>query len=145
MLVFAGARNAFNWAASKIRGTEHEHVHEAQQYGVRTAYSVGLIHGVGAETGTQVLVIATAVGASSQGMGVAALGAFVVGLLISNTIVTVVSTAGFVSTRKRQSIYVAAGLVAAIFSLVVGFFFLFQQGGLLPDLGQYFSWIGGPD
>lgn len=145
MLVFAGARNALNWLRHKFSGRQHEHVHEAQQYGVRTAYSVGLIHGIGAETGTQVLVIATAVGASSQGTGVAALGAFVLGLLISNTIVTIISTAGFVSSQRRQNLYVAAGVVAAIFSLVVGTFFLLRQGGILPDLGEYFKWIGGPD
>ena len=145
MLVFAGARNAMGWIDAKIRGRVHEHVHEAQQYGARTAYGVGLIHGVGAETGTQVLVIATAVGASSRGTGVAALAAFVAGLLVSNTIVTVLSTAGFVSSRKRQGIYVAAGLVAAVFSLVVGVLFLFQSGDALPDLGEYFRWIGGPD
>jgi len=145
MLVFAGARNAAGWLRAKIAGKPHEHVHEAQQYGARTAYGVGLIHGIGAETGTQVLVIATAVGASSQATGIAALGAFVLGLLISNTIVTIISTAGFVSSRRRQSIYVTAGLFAAVFSLVVGFFFLFREGGVLPDLGQYFTWIGGPD
>jgi len=69
----------------------------------------------------------------------------VLGLLISNTIVTVISTAGFVSSQRRQNIYVAAGVVAAIFSLVVGTFFLLRQGGVLPDLGEYVKWIGGPD
>jgi len=144
MLVFAGVRNAFEIARSRLLGRPHEHVHEAQQYGMKTAYAVGLIHGIGAETGTQVLVIATAVGAGSRGMGTAALGAFVVGLLISNSVVTLVSTAGFVSSQRRQVIYVAAGLVAAVFSLFVGAFFLFHEASILPDLGQYFRWVGGP-
>ena len=144
MLVFAGIRNGYSLVRSKFLGRPHEHVHEAQQYGVKTAYAVGLIHGVGAETGTQVLVIATAVGAGSRAMGVAALSAFVAGLLISNSIVTVISTAGFVSTQRRQGIYVAAGLVAAIFSLLVGIFFVTEHGSALPDLGQYSRWIGGP-
>ncbi len=143
MLVFAGVRNGFGVMREKLLGRPHEHVHEAQQYGMKTAYGVGLIHGVGAETGTQVLVIATAVGAGSRAMGVAALGAFVVGLLISNSVVTVVSTAGFVSSQRRQGIYVAAGIVAAVFSLLVGLFFLFHQANVLPDLGHYTRWIGG--
>jgi high-affinity nickel permease len=144
MLVFAGARNAIGVVRERVFGRPHQHVHEAQQYGVRTAYAVGLIHGVGAETGTQVLVIATAVGAGSQVMGVAALGAFVVGLLISNTIVTVISTAGFVSSQRRQWIYVAAGLLAGVFSLFVGLFFLLHDANILPNLDTYFRWIGGP-
>ncbi|MEX2246106.1 MAG: hypothetical protein WEC75_05420 [Dehalococcoidia bacterium] len=144
MLVFSAVRNGYAWLRAKMAGRPHEHVHEAQQYGVRTAYGVGLIHGIGAETGTQVLVIATAVGAASRMTGVIALMAFVVGLLISNSIVTVISTAGFVSSQRRQAIYVAVGLLAAIFSLFVGVLFLFAAGGELPDLGQYVEWIGGP-
>ncbi len=147
MLIFAGVRNGFNWLRARISG-EHPHEHDARgadQYGVRTAYSVGLIHGIGAETGTQVLVIATAVGAGSKLMGVGALMAFVVGLLISNSFVTFATTVGFVSSRRRQGIYVFAGLLAAVFSLIVGLVFLFRAGDFLPDLDPFFRWIGGPD
>ena len=147
MLVFAGVRNAFRWLRSRISG-EHPHdhdVHGMDQYGARTAYGVGLIHGIGAETGTQVLVIATAVGAGTKAMGVAAMMAFVLGLLISNSFVTLATTAGFVSSRRRQEIYVFAGVLAAVFSLVVGLVFLFRAGGFLPELDPYFRWLGGPD
>jgi high-affinity nickel-transport protein len=143
MLVFAGVRNGFNAVRSRFLGRPHEHVHEAQQYGLKTAYGIGMIHGVGAETGTQVLVITTAAGAGSKTMGVVALGAFLCGLLISNSIVTVMTTIGFVSSRQRQTVYVAAGLFAAIFSLFVGLFFLTRSADLLPNLDQYFHWIGG--
>ncbi len=147
MLIFAGVRNGFNWLRARVSG-EHPHEHDAQgtdQYGVRTAYSVGVIHGIGAETGTQVLVIATAVGAGSTLMGIGALMAFVVGLLISNSFVTFATAVGFVSSRRRQWIYVLAGVLAAVFSLIVGLVFLFQAGDFLPDLDPYFRWIGGPD
>ncbi len=147
MLVFAGVRSLANSAWARIHGHRHEHVnvHGIDQYGPKTAYTVGLIHGIGAETGTQVLIIATAVGAGSKVMGVSALFAFVVGLLISNTFVTVATTFGFVSARRRQFVYVCAGLFAAIFSLVVGFIFLFAAGGVLPDLDRYLHWVGGPN
>lgn len=146
MLIFAGVRNAYRWLIARIQGRlEHEHVEAADQYGARTAYAIGMIHGVGAETGTQVLVIATAVGAGSKGMGIATLFTFVSGLLISNSIVTVLSTAGSVSARRRQSIYVAACVLAATFSLALGLVFLFEAGSILPNLDPYFRWIGGPD
>ena len=146
MLVFAGVRNAFNWLRAKVRGEEHHgHVHAADQYGVRTAYAVGLIHGIGAETGTQVLIIATAVGAGTKAMGITALMAFVLGLVISNSFVTIASTTGFISARRRQSIYVSVGVLAACFSLAIGLLFLLQASDILPDLGQRFRWIGGPD
>jgi high-affinity nickel-transport protein len=143
MLVFAGVRNAWHWARSHVG--QHEHTHfEPQRYSARTALGIGVIHGIGAETGTQALIIATAVGATSQGVAIGALLVFVVGLLISNTIVTVTSTVGFVSARRRQKIYVLAGLVAAVFSLVLGVVFLTASTGILPDLDPYFRWVGGP-
>jgi|CXWL01.1.fsa_nt_gi high-affinity nickel-transport protein len=146
MLVFAGIRNGWSWLRGKVNGQhEHRHVHAADQYGWKTAYGIGMIHGVGAETGTQALIIATAAGASTKGTSVLVLLTFVLGLLISNSVVTVMSTTGFVSAHRRQSIYVAAGLIAAVFSLVIGIIFLAQAGDQLPDLGQYFEWIGGPD
>jgi len=145
MLVFAGVRNLWGALRARLFGHPHEHVHETQRYGVRTAVGIGMIHGIGAETGTQALVIATAVGASSQASGVVALVAFLVGLLISNSIVTVISSAGFVSSAQRKWIYVGAGMLAAVFSLIVGLVFVFEWGSILPDLDRYLDWIGGPD
>jgi high-affinity nickel-transport protein len=135
MLVFVGVRNIANSLWARLHGHRHvhEHVHGIDQYGPRTAYVVGLIHGIGAETGTQVLIIATAVGAGTKVMGVAALMAFVLGILISNTFVTIATTFGFVSARRRQLVYVGAGALAAGFSLVVGIIFLFAAGGILPS------------
>lgn len=145
MLIFAGVRNGLGWLAARVRGErEHAQVVAAQQYGVKTAYGVGVIHGVGAETGTQVLIIATAVGAGSTAMSVATLLAFVVGLLIANSVITIITTVGFISVRRRQQIYALAGLVAAFFSLAVGLVFLLGSGIALPDLGRYFRWVGGP-
>jgi high-affinity nickel permease len=143
MIVFAGARNLYERLRAKVFGRPREHVHTSQSYGVRTAVGIGMIHGVGAETGTQALVIATVVGADSQLLGVIALCAFLVGLLISNSVVTVISSMGFVSSRQRQWLYVGAGLFAAVFSLLVGVFFILKSANALPDLQHYFSWLGG--
>lgn len=144
MMVFAGVAHAGRWIRSRIGRHEHVHADFSQQYGARTAFGVGMIHGVGAETGTQALVIATAVGATSKTVAVITLLVFVVGLLISNSFITIASTVGFVSARQRQIAYVAAGFVAAIFSLVVGLVFTFGATGILPDLDPYFRWVGGP-
>lgn len=125
-----------------------QHAHDPdpnRRYGARTAYGIGLIHGVGAETGTQVLIIGTAVGADSKPMGIAALLFFVAGLLVSNSVVTVATSAGFVSARRQRGVYVAVGFLAAIFSLVIGLLFLFEAGGELPNLDPFVRWIGGPD
>lgn len=137
MVVFAGVRNMYEGIRSRVFGRPRHHVHSSQTYGVRTAVGIGMIHGVGAETGTQALVIATAVGASSQFLGVVSLCAFIVGLLISNSIITVISSMGFGTSRQRQWIYVGAGIFAAVFSLAVGIVFLLQSGDVLPNLDPF--------
>jgi high-affinity nickel-transport protein len=145
MLVFAGVANAWSWIRSRVGKHEHHHHAMPQTYTGRSAFGIGLIHGIGAETGTQALIIATAVGATSKATAIGTLLFFVVGLLISNSIVTIMSTAGFVSAKKRTAIYITVGFVAAVFSLVLGVLFLLQAGDTLPGLDKYFKWIGGPD
>ena len=47
----------------------------------------------------------------------------------------VVSASGFLASRSRQAIYIAIGIVAGVFSLVVGTAFLFGLEGVLPAIG----------
>ena len=84
-------------------------------------------------------------GNSTVHTAIATLFFFVFGLLMSNSLVAIMSTAGFVTAQRRTAIYIVVGFVAAVFSLVVGIFFLLQSGDLLPGLDQYTSWIGGPN
>jgi len=134
MLVFDGARYGWRRLQARLHGHAHVEPLEMSSYGTRTALGVGMIHGIGAETGTQVLLIAAVGGASSAGLGVPMLLAFVLGLLISNFAIVVVSSIGFVASQTRELIYVAIGAVAGVFSLIIGAVFLFGLDGLLPDL-----------
>jgi high-affinity nickel-transport protein len=136
MLVFDGIRYGWRRFQARLHGHEHVEPLEMSSYGPRTAFGVGMIHGIGAETGSQVLLIAAVGGASSAGLGVPMLAAFVVGLLVSNFAIVVVSSVGFVSSQTRERVYVAFGAVAGVFSLVVGAVFLLGLSGGLPDLGN---------
>jgi hypothetical protein len=135
MLVFDGARYGWRRFQARLHGHEHVEPLEMSSYGVRTAFGVGMIHGIGAETGSQVLLIAAVGGAASGGLGVPMLFAFVVGLLLSNFAIVLVSSVGFVSSQARERVYVAFGAVAGVFSLVVGSIFVFGLDHGLPDLG----------
>ena len=68
--------------------------------------------------------------------------AFILGLLISNTVIVVLTATGFVASQLRQPLYVAIGVVAGAFSIAVGLLFLFGAEGAMPDLGQILSFIG---
>jgi len=135
MLVFDAIRYGWRRVQARIHGHEHVEPLEMSSYGARTSFGVGVIHGIGAETGTQVLLIAAVGGASSAGLGVPMLFAFVIGLLISNFAIVLLSSVSFVSSQAREQLYVAIGAVAGLFSLFVGTVFLFGLEGNLPDLG----------
>ena len=136
MLVFDGVRYGWRRFQARLHGHEHVEPLEMSSYGTRTAFGVGMIHGIGAETGSQVLLIAAVGGAASAGLGIPMLGAFVLGLLASNLVIVVVSSVGFVASQARERLYVAVGLVAGVFSLVIGSIFLLALDGLLPDVGS---------
>ncbi|MBI3522615.1 MAG: hypothetical protein HY071_05870 [Chloroflexi bacterium] len=135
MLVFDVSRNAWGALQARIHGHEHRPTAHSTQYGPRTAFGVGVIHGIGAETGSQALLLAGVAGVTG-GQGVVILAAFVLGLLASNTLVAVVSASGFIGAQRLRSLYVGVGLVAGIASLIVGFFFIAGSGTSLPDLQE---------
>ena len=140
MLVFDAARHAWRKLQARLHGHEHVDPMEMSSYGVRTAFGVGVIHGIGAETGTQVLLIAAIGGASSEGLGFPMMLAFIVGLLISNSIVVLITATGFIASRMRERLYVVIGVVAGTFSLVIGAIFLFGLESSLPSLE---AWLFG--
>jgi cytochrome c biogenesis protein CcdA len=108
---------------------QHAHLHRHvavvpvdpfMRYGSWSSFGVGLLHGVGAETPTQVLVLAAAAHASGLPASLGLLACFVVGLAAANTLVAAASTLGF---RRVLGHRLVAGTLAALtagFSLVVG-------------------------
>ena len=135
MLVFDLARNGWGALQAKVHGHEHRPSAHATQYGPKTAFGVGMIHGVGAETGSQALLLAGIAGVSGV-TGVVILLAFIVGLLISNTLVAVVSASGFIGAQRMRTVYVIVGTFAGIASLVIGLIFIGGLGTILPDLQE---------
>ncbi len=122
------------------RPGHHHHKHPEPEsdafmnYGRRTAFGVGMIHGVGAETPTQLVIFLTAAGAGGPVVGEVLLGAFLVGLLTSNSLITLGTAFGFMKASENWTLYVVVALMTATFSLVIGTLFLFGQGTLLPAI-----------
>jgi ABC-type nickel/cobalt efflux system permease component RcnA len=120
------------------RPGHHHHKHPEpdafMNYGRRTAFLVGMIHGVGAETPTQLLIFLTAAGAGGQLVGEVLLGTFLVGLLISNSIITAGTAFGFLRAGENWTLYVSIAILTAVFSLVIGVLFILGKGTLLPAL-----------
>jgi cytochrome c biogenesis protein CcdA len=117
----------------------HTHRHLApvdpfMTYDGWSSFGIGLLHGVGAETPTQIVVFVAASNASSRPASVALLVCFVIGLVASNTLVATASTFGFRRVlRTRTATAVLAG-VTAVFSIGVGLVFLLGHASGLPSL-----------
>lgn len=139
MLAFDLSRHGWRRFQAWLHGHEHVEPLEMSSYGPRTAFGVGVIHGVGAETATQVLLIAAIGGAGSIGLGLPMMFAFIIGLVVSNTLIVVISASGFLASQARQRVYVVVGALAGTFSLVVGAAFLFGIENLLPNLEGLFG------
>jgi ABC-type nickel/cobalt efflux system permease component RcnA len=122
------------------RPGHHHHKHPEpdddafMNYGRGTAFVVGMIHGIGAETPTQIVIFLAAAGAGGKAVGEAVLAAFIVGLLTSNSLITFGSAVGFLKASENWKIYVSIAVITAVFSLVIGTLFLFGNGAVLPAI-----------
>ena len=117
----------------------HHHVHRGtlppdpfEPYGSRTSFAVGMLHGVGAETPTQVLLFLTAARAGGTVAGEVALVAFIAGLIVSNAVIAAASTFGFLNARRHFRIFATVAVVTAAASVAIGTLLVLGQDSRLP-------------
>lgn len=135
MLIMDGVEKISNYIHSKIpHRHEHLEIKEHKKNASAAAFIVGVIHGIGAETPTQVLLFVTAAGVGKGLFGIIVLFIFVSGLITSNTFISILSVIGYTKAKNNSKIYVGLGLVTATFSLVIGSLFLLNKGSILPAI-----------
>jgi high-affinity nickel-transport protein len=114
----------------------HHHKHPEPDafvnYAKGTSFLVGMLHGVGGETPTQVAIFLAVAGVGGKLAGVAVLATFLIGLLGSNTLITIGSSLGFLQASRHWGVYATVAILTAIFSLVLGTLFLLGEEALLP-------------
>lgn len=121
MLIFQGIARVVNFLTGKH---EHHKLKYPQNFGIKTSFLIGTVHGIGAETPTQILLFVTAAGVGGGIQGGILLLIFVLGLLISNSAVVLLSLLGFMRARGNSRIYMIFGILVGLMSLIVGFLFL---------------------
>ena len=133
MLLFSAVHLATHRVQGRITGRVRERTAPtAGYYGVGASTGIGMIHGIGAETGSQALILAGAAGASSAAAGSFLLVFFTIGLVISNSLITIASTMGILGSRSHRYTFIGLGILIGGFSLVVGILFLAGKGNVLP-------------
>lgn len=126
-------------AETKIHSHAHKHVvpmpsDPFTEYGPATSFVIGMVHGVGAETPTQILLFTTAAGIAGARGGIAVVGVFVLALLLGNTVLAAVASAGFSTGKKMPLLYMGLAAASAIVSMWVGASYLFDRPEMLLSL-----------
>src|SRR5262249_16808078 len=117
MLLFDGLAAAVAWARSRLRGEARPfQIKTSTGYGPRTAFAIGVLHGVGAETATQALLFLAVAGMGGRLLGSLMLATFVAGLVASNSLVALATLSGFRVASKNAAALRVMGGVVALFS-----------------------------
>lgn len=132
MLVGQGLRALWNRARRRQPDLTRDSAGRVTAYGPMASTGIGMIHAVGAETGTQALLLASAAGATSVLAGSFLLAAFAVGLVVSNTVIALASLTGVIGARGSRRVQLILGTLIGTFSLALGAVFLFQKSSILP-------------
>jgi high-affinity nickel-transport protein len=120
---------------SRITAPTHSHDHEHDgdsEYTNKAAVGIGAIHGVGAETPTQVVVFLAAASAGGVWAGIVVLFVFVLGLIVSNSAITFASVSGFSMATRSQAVQIGFGVFTAAMSIGIGILFLTGSDAILP-------------
>lgn len=157
MLAIAGARRAWSWARNghgrqgradrepvyagapapvpqpATEAALHDHDPFAE-YGNRTAVGVGVLHGVGAETPTQILIFLAAAGAGGTMAGMVTLLAFLGGLVTANSVISVAAAYGFLGANRRFTVYAVVAVITGVVSIAIGLLFLLGRDSALPAI-----------
>ena len=136
ILLLVAAARWLRWKMRRLRKPELARPESfAWNYDRKSVFIVGAIHGLGAETPTQLFVFLLAANLGGTGKGFLGLTAFLAGLLLMNSLMTA-SAAGLfrigAGIPKMQNALM--GLTAA-YSFVIGVLFVLGSTSTLPVLG----------
>lgn len=109
----------------------HSHRHDLElpnaataSYGGGAATGIGMLHGVGIESPTQIAVFVASTAAVGWGFGVALLLAWCVGLVVANAIIAVIAGAGLLQAERNFGIYAGIAVVVSLASIGLGVLYL---------------------
>lgn len=93
----------------------------------RCALAIGAIHGVGAETGTQVLLICALPGSSGFSSALLMLAGFILGMLISTIGLAFLFSEGYYFVLMKKSSLIIVSYTVALMSIFSGCLFVFGR------------------
>lgn len=103
-------------------------------FDTRSVFVIGIIHGLGAETPSQLMIFLLAANLGGAMLGMLGLGMFLTGLLTMNALMTASAAGVFGLSRHRPHLLRAISALTGAYSLAMGVVFLAGRSSLLPVL-----------
>jgi high-affinity nickel-transport protein len=104
-------------------------------YTGRSVFAIGVLHGVGAETPSQLALFFLTANLGGTSRGMLGLAAFSIGLVAMNALMTASMGGAFKAGGHNPRLYHVIAWTGAAYSFVIGFIFLFGMSDWLPALG----------
>lgn len=124
MLVLDAISTGYHKLLHNFEFSHPHHTLREEKYGPATAAGIGLIHGIGAETPTQVGAFLVLLGIGKGPKAILFLLCFVLGIFISNLIVAALSFYGYKKIMRNERLYLSVGIITAVFSIILGLIFI---------------------
>ena len=134
------AINGFLWMAWKARRIWNPQAPQPERfqwmYNGKSVFVIGILHGVGAETPSQLALFFLAKSLGGTANGMMGLAAFALGLVAMNALMTATMGGAFrASGHHHPRLYHLIAWTGAAYSCIIGLIFLFGISDRLPSLG----------
>ncbi len=133
-LLISGSRWLI-WRVGSLFKRRNERLASFQwSYSDKSVVLIGVAHGLGAETPTQLSLFLLAANLGGIGKGLLGLVMFVIGLLVMNTLMTASAAGLYGASTRRPRLNLWASGVTAAYSFGIGMIFLFGTSNTLPSV-----------
>jgi high-affinity nickel-transport protein len=133
------AINGIIWLVWKVRRCFDRAVPRPDRfqwmYTGKSVFLIGMLHGVGAETPSQLALFFLTANLGGTSRGMMGLAAFSVGLVAMNALMTASMGGAFSASGHHPRLYYAVAWTGAAYSFIIGIIFLFGISDRLPALG----------
>lgn len=121
----------FTNLASKVTNDKKIMKLSPAKLGAIGAFIIGILHGIGVESPTQIAIISNAMGLDNLTVALIQLSLFVIGLLIATIGITFCLSWGFMKARFKDKLFLLLGSVTGAYSLGLGIFMMVEllKGG----------------
>ena len=133
------AINGVLWMAWRVRWMLNRETPRPERfqwmYTGKSVFLIGVLHGVGAETPSQLALFFLTANLGGTSRGMLGLAAFAIGLVAMNALMTASMGGAFRASGQHPRFYHVIAWTGAAYSCIIGFIFLFGISDRLPSLG----------